>query len=366
MTCQHCSHHGSTASSFGPNDKKEWDDAIIIIGLVAVQIVNAAFMVFVAPLLSQGLNPLFLVCFGSLTTAVFILPFAILFERKKWPSRLKPALMVKFIFLALGGVAFFQVLMMIGMKKTSPSIAVALPNLAPGIIFIIAVSFRFEKADLMCFYTRAKVLGTLLCLSGAIAISFLQIPSNPMLHKSDSPQIDSHSDWIFGCLCLLAAVLVVSCTTVLQAETMTHFAAPSTLCSVTSFIGAGFTALFQVVMEGKIDMGSPSIKPSSVASFILVGSVTGSICIAFNTWAVKKKGPVMVSMFSPISTVGSAILSAIYLHQIFKFGSIIGMILLSCGLYIVLWAKKKEGVVPATTNEEVSTRNVDAERPLLN
>lgn len=51
---------------------------------------------------------------------------------------------------------------------------------------------------------------------------------------------------------------------------MIHFPAPSTLCSVTSFIGAGFTALFQVVMEGKIDMGSPSIKPSSVASFILV------------------------------------------------------------------------------------------------
>lgn len=51
---------------------------------------------------------------------------------------------------------------------------------------------------------------------------------------------------------------------------MIHFPAPSTLCSVTSFIGAGFTALFQVVMEGKIDMGSPSIKPSSVASLILV------------------------------------------------------------------------------------------------
>lgn len=81
MACHYCSHHGSTATSFSPNGKYEWEDVIIIIGLFAVQISNAAFMVFVAPLLSQGLNPLFLVCFGSLATAVFILPFAIFFER---------------------------------------------------------------------------------------------------------------------------------------------------------------------------------------------------------------------------------------------------------------------------------------------
>jgi hypothetical protein len=81
MTCRYCSHHISPAASFSSNGKYEWEDAIIIIGLFVVQISNAAFMVFVAPLLSQGLNPLFLVCFGSLATAVFILPFAIVFER---------------------------------------------------------------------------------------------------------------------------------------------------------------------------------------------------------------------------------------------------------------------------------------------
>jgi hypothetical protein len=51
---------------------------------------------------------------------------------------------------------------------------------------------------------------------------------------------------------------------------MIDFPAPSTLCSVTSFIGAGFTALFQVMIEGKVNIGSPSINPSFVASLILL------------------------------------------------------------------------------------------------
>ncbi|KAJ3689009.1 hypothetical protein LUZ61_018173 [Rhynchospora tenuis] len=278
MTCHCCSHHGLTATSFGLTAKCKWEDVIIIIGLLAVQISNATYMVFVAPLLSKVLNPFFLVCFGSLTTAIFILPFAISFER----------------------VTAFQVLMMIGMKRTSPAIASALPNLAPGIIFIIAACFRIEKVDLMCFYTRAKILGTLLCLGGAIVISFLQIPSDPELNAANSPPIDIDDDWIIGCLCLLTAVLVVSCCIVLQ------------------------------------------------------GSVASSICVAFSTWAVKIKGPVTVCMFNPICTVGSAILSAIYLHQIFRFGrTILWYIILFSMSSICTTLKRKQIASPSKFGQKI-------------
>lgn len=48
------------------------------------------------------------------------------------------------------------------------------------------------------------------------------------------------------------------------------------------------------------------------------GGMTTAACIAFQTWAVKRKGPVFVSMFSPVQTVCSGILSAIVLHQMIK------------------------------------------------
>lgn len=38
-----------------------------------------------------------------------------------------------------------------------------------------------------------------------------------------------------------------------------------------------------------------------------------SVCIMFQTWALEKKGPVMVSMFNPMQTVGTAIFSVLFL-----------------------------------------------------
>jgi len=44
------------------------------------------------------------------------------------------------------------------------------------------------------------------------------------------------------------------------------------------------------------------------------GAVSG-ICLSFNGWALKKKGPVFVSMFSPIGTVCSVIFAVIKLGE---------------------------------------------------
>lgn len=69
-----------------------------------------------------------------------------------------------------------------------------------------------EKFDKGCKYTRAKILGTLVCLVGAMAMSFLQSP------VSSSPQLTttSYYDWILGCFYLFLAVVVLSIYTVLQ------------------------------------------------------------------------------------------------------------------------------------------------------
>lgn len=86
------------------------------------------------------------------------------------------------------------------------------------------ISFcRIEKVEMMYWYSRAKILGTLLCLGGAVAMSLLQSPSVP---PPESPQRlhpfgenlleNTYKDWFIGCLCLFGAVLVISCTMVLQ------------------------------------------------------------------------------------------------------------------------------------------------------
>ncbi|KAG0473260.1 hypothetical protein HPP92_015117 [Vanilla planifolia] len=284
--------------------------------------------------------------------------------QEEMASRLSITLSVQLILIALGGVAAFQALMFLGIKKTSPAIASAMPNLAPGFIFIIAACLRFEKLDFKCKYSRTKSFGTIFCLVGAITLSLLQSPPEPINHSQS--QEDAYKDWIVGCSCLLGAVLVLSCSTVLQAATMLKFPAPFTLCAVTSTLGAILTASVQVITEGKVDIGQPRIRFQIIFAIVFLGGMVIALCLAFQTWAVLRKGPVMVSMFSPIQTVCSTVLSTIILGQVIKFESIVGMFAMFFGLYMVLWAKKKEGfVLPSADDNQAQSTDEDIESPLL-
>ncbi|XP_039142257.1 WAT1-related protein At5g47470 [Dioscorea cayenensis subsp. rotundata] len=337
-------------------------DFLIIAGLALIQIINAAYMVLLTPILNLGIKPLLLIIFGNLTTSFFVLPFAVVFEREKWPTKLTPALIIQVLCIAFGGVTTFQALLLQGLKKTSPAIASAMPNLAPGVIFIIAACFGFEKVSMKCKYSMTKILGTMACLSGAITMSFLQSPSASSLPSNEN----INQDWFIGCSCLLAAVLVVSCTTVLQAAVMIHIQAPFTLCAVTSSLGAVITAFVQIITGGNLDIGSPDISIWILIAVILMGGMLTASCLAFQTWCVMKKGPVLVSMFSPIQTVCSAVLASLLLGKFITWGSVGGMMVMFMGLYMVLWAKKKEdSLIYEADKENGRHATDDIEEPLL-
>ncbi|KAL6909315.1 hypothetical protein ACP4OV_001596 [Aristida adscensionis] len=314
-----------------------FEDVVIVAGMMGVQLAGAAYMVVLTPALEAGLDPLFLVTLGSLANAFFTLPFSLKLERPLWPPHWTARLILHFLLLALGGVTLFQALMLQGMSRTSPAIAAAMPNLTPGFVFVVAACLRFETVDGRCCYTRAKILGTAVCLGGAITMSVLQSQDGP---TQDEPP----ADWAAGCLCLLAAVLVVSCTTVLQAATMVHFPAPITLCTVTSFLGALLTGALQVLIRGKLAAGTRLLSSQAIVALVVGGGGVSAACVAFQMWALKKKGPVVVSMFSPTQTVGSAVFSGVFLGRAVRAGSAVGMLLLFSGLYLVLWAKKKEAL----------------------
>lgn len=148
-------------------------------------------------------------------------------------------------------VTLFQTLFLKGVERTSPAIATAMPNLAPGIIFIIAwilgqvicvnlspsqslflnelsdfnltIFGSLEKVKLSCTYSRVKLLGTLLCVVGALLMSIMHSTKQKHAYQSPSesaPETQPDSifdmDQIIGCLYLLAAVITLSSNIVLQ------------------------------------------------------------------------------------------------------------------------------------------------------
>ncbi|THU47875.1 hypothetical protein C4D60_Mb09t20260 [Musa balbisiana] len=343
------------------------EEFVIISGNLGVQIMFGVYMVFLNGVFAAGVNPLFLTILGNLATGVILLPFAVICDNFSVVS-------VGTILLQLIRATLCQALYLVGIKKASPDVASAMPNLTPGLIFIIAACLRFEKFDASCWYSRAKVMGTLVCLTGTMAMCFLQSPS-----ESPSPTINLsaalakpltldksiYNDWIVGCLCLLAGAISQSCTTVLQAATTLEFPAPTSLVVITSLMGSLLTALLQFLTEGKINAGSSTLSSTSIAGVVSLSGVVTAIGITFQTWCIIKKGPVLVAIFSPIQTVTAVVLSAILLRQIITLGSLAGMVLMFAGLYIVLWAKKNEYCSLLDVDGDENLPVEDVEKPLL-
>ncbi|KAI0530524.1 hypothetical protein KFK09_000068 [Dendrobium nobile] len=349
-----------------------WMEAIMVTSLISVQLSLAFYTVFISRFLAGGLQPLFLVATSSLLSAFLLLPLAILFERKNWPEKIGLYLTIRFALIAVGGTPLYQVLLLLGVKKTTPAVATAMPNLAPGLIFFIASCLRIEKFDIKCKHTRYKVMGTLMCFSGAMAMSFMQADSVNL--PAESPNLRSilfmganlsstdatSNDWIVGCLYLLAAVVVLSCVMILQATTMADFPAPISLGAISGILGSFFSVIFQYILQGNISTGADSLGITSIIAAVLAGGSVSFLTATIVTMCVHKKGPVFVSAFNPTQTVCAAVLSAVILKQFISLGSLIGMTFLFAGLYIFLLAKMKEADM-----EEVTKVIPDEERALL-
>ncbi|KAM3734835.1 hypothetical protein ACB098_10G044100 [Castanea mollissima] len=339
------------------------EDVAIIGGLIGVQIVYAGNSVLLSYLMALGLESFTIVIFSTFATFLILSPIAIYFERDRWPKKLNSRLIIQLILISFGGVTLFQSLFLKGINLTSPAMATAMPNLAPGLIFVIAWAFRLERVKLSCVYSKVKIVGTCLCVVGALTMSIMQSTGVPTkespLTSPSSPVFDKQK--IIGCLYLIAAVFVLSSNVVLQATTMVEFPAPISLCAITSLIGVTITAAIQLIQDHKIETGWPLVSLGNLVGYsLLAGAVSGS-CLSFNNWAMKKRGPVLVSTFSPVSTVCSIIFSIATLGETVNIGSLAGMFLMFTGLYFVLWAKGKEGYYEGDGPES----EFDAEKPLL-
>ncbi|KAK9102994.1 hypothetical protein Sjap_020248 [Stephania japonica] len=333
-------------------------------GLVTIQLVFAVYGVLTSRVMALGLSPYFLIIYGSFATFLFYSPLSFIFERKKWPSKLGMKLLGQFVLISFGGVTVSQWLLLIGLKRTTPAVAAAMPNISPGLIFIISWIFRFEKVNLKCLYSKIKILGTLLCIIGAILMSLLYASASKSIStspKDAGSAIDN--DKIIGTLCLMSAVIIFSSLVVLQATILAELPAPISICAVTAFIGSVLTAILQLIQEHNLVITSPFMSKGKLIVFALSGGIVGGGCNSFGSWAMKEKGPVFVSTFGPIGTVFSVTISAVTLGDIISLGSLIGMFVMFTGLYLVLFAKKKEGEV---IDEPDAFSRCDVEKPLLN
>ncbi|PUZ62552.1 hypothetical protein GQ55_4G367400 [Panicum hallii var. hallii] len=242
------------------------EDVVIVGGLLLAQCVLAAYVVFIDHLLGLGAHPLAVIVVAGVASAAFFLPFAIALERHEPVAchrtaaiSSKPAmppymglLLLHFTFLILNTCVPRTDAVGDREDDAGSRLRSAMPNLSPGLIFIVAACFRFDKA---CKYTQAKLVGTLVCLVGVMAMSFLHSPSSSSYPEAAGG--GSSYDWILGCSYLVGAAVVLSLVTVLQDDRSGRDGG--------QLPGAAFTAVLQVILtwRGGWTWGRPRSMPSS-------------------------------------------------------------------------------------------------------
>lgn len=341
--------------------------------MVGIQISYAVLGVIMGNELSKGMNPLAFIVYSDVVGALVVTPFAFFLEKKNRPATVSLTLFGQFFLLSFGGVCAFQAFLLMGLKDTSPAFASAMSNLAPAIIFVMAWASGMEKVNIMCARSKAKIVGTLICVCGAMAMSFLQGPALSQLwsivtHSNSSYGPDTlhsvenifvslgkgnSSKQIRGCIYLISAVVILSATMILQAETLKKYPALLSQTSITGILGSIQTIVLMIILDRGINPTSWSLDRSGILTIIFGGIICNGIAFALQLWCMQKRGPVFVTIFSPVSTVCSAILSSFFLDNTLHLGSVMGVLLIFVGLYLVLWGKSQDSV----TQMEISSEN---------
>ncbi|KAK4254340.1 hypothetical protein QN277_009738 [Acacia crassicarpa] len=319
-----------------------------IVLMVIVQILYTGTNILYNIVANHGISMTVIVAYRFLFSTFFIVPLALLFERESLKAINWTVLFQAFLSGLLGG-SLQQNLFLHSLTFVSVSFAASIMNLVPLATYIMAVSFRMERMNLGTVGGKAKILGTLTGISGAMILTFckgkrIQIWDthiNLLRHVAVSQSTSSTTSIIWGCAIAFAACLSSSLCLIVQAKMVRRFSWHYSRTALMSIMSLFQSFVFAFCVERDWNQWKLGWDLK-----LLAGAYTGifSSGVAFSivAWCVMNKGPMFVAIFNPLMLALTVLAGSILLDETVYIGSIIGMVLIVSGLYIVLWGKSKE------------------------
>ncbi|PIN09337.1 putative integral membrane protein [Handroanthus impetiginosus] len=314
-----------------------------LIAMIFTQFIHAAMYLLNKAAISSGMKPSVFVVYRQAIAALVLAPFAYFCERKKSP--LKFNLLFKIYVVSSFGIAMTLNLQYASLNYVTATFVTAINNTIPSVVFLIAVSLRIEKLAVIQRHGLAKVLGSMLGLSGAMIYTFYKGPplysgSENETHMSLAKTI-TKEDWIKGSLLLMASILTWSSWLIIQNPLLKEY--PTRLRLTT--MQCGFSCITATIYSAAVERNISSWLIGwnvNLVSVVYSGILVTGISYSLQVWVVQKRGPVFTSIFSPLALLLTAIFSAIIFHETVHWGSILGGAFLVGGLYAFLWGKNKE------------------------
>nr|CAD1825586.1 unnamed protein product [Ananas comosus var. bracteatus] len=301
------------------------------VAMVAVQCIYAAMSLSAKAAFTEGMTPwcIRIHHFYSITFNQFIRQY----ERG-----------ICFVFVtSLIGGTLNQFLYYQGLHLASSSVATAMVNLTPAVTFVMAASVGLEKVNLRSLRSMAKVIGTIICVGGAISMVFFKGPKllNADYHKLITLLHSVTDKWIAGALFLIGSSFCWSLWLILQVPICKSYLDPLSMsawmCLLSTF-QSGILTFFLLP-----DMSAWRITSLIELFACIFAGIFGS-CVTYclQTWCVSKRGPLYSAMFNPLCTVITTVSAFFVLHEELHIGSLIGAIAVVGGLYVVLWGKAED------------------------
>ncbi|KAJ8424663.1 hypothetical protein Cgig2_003097 [Carnegiea gigantea] len=272
------------------------------LAIISLQFGYSGMYIVTAVCLKHGMNHFILSVYRHVFATLVIVPFALVFER--------PVL--------------DQNMYYVGLKNTSATFASASVNVLPAITFILATIFRLEKVDIRKLSSQAKIIGTIVTVSGAMVMTIYR---GPVVNLFGVHGANHHGT--------------------------TTTAAASAEGGVLSLIFVRDLKAWALGWDSRL----------------LASAYSGVVCsgIAYYVQGVvnRERGPVFVTVFSPLCMIITAALGALILHELLHLGSIIGAVIIVAGLYTVVWGKSKDMITSSSTNK-MPTIEKGQELPIVN
>ncbi|KAL4561455.1 hypothetical protein LXL04_033621 [Taraxacum kok-saghyz] len=317
--------------------------------MVLVQFEFAGMNIISKLALDSGMNPYIHVAYRQMFASITLGPLAYFMERGKRP-RMTWSIFIQVFFCSIFGLTANQITYFVGLKHSTPTIACALSNLLPALTFVLAVIFKQENAKLKTLGGQAKLMGTLIGVGGAMLLSMYHGPVVPIGESgidvsigkttTNDPNGDSEGNLI-GPILIIISAFTWAIWFIIQAKMGNMYPAPYSSSALMMAMATVECAVFGLIMEPHLHAWSLN-PPIRAVSCVYSGVVCSGIGVCMMSWCIDKKGPLFVSVFSPLLLVIVAALSWGLLREKLYLGTLLGSLLIVLGLYCVLWGKSKE------------------------
>ncbi|KAF7127294.1 hypothetical protein RHSIM_Rhsim11G0071600 [Rhododendron simsii] len=177
------------------------------IGVLFIQFVYAIKALFAKAAIAKGMNPYVFVFYRQAFASLALAPFAFFLESNK-PATLSLNLLCKIFFISLCGITLSVNLDSLSLNYVSATFSVAICTTVPAITFIMAIFLRIESISIKQWHGLAKVVGSIVSLSGALVYILIQ---GPPVYQADPKASSVSSTDVGGGLLLVGGLYGFLC-----------------------------------------------------------------------------------------------------------------------------------------------------------